>query len=79
MIFQIKGYKSGLYIHKWIYTANNYNRAPRLKPRTEVQKQTRKNNHYEKEKEDYASNLFADQTPNAQDVKAPQAAKVHDL
>jgi hypothetical protein len=32
-----------------------------------------------KRKEDYASNLFADQTPNAQDIKAPQAAKVHDL
>jgi hypothetical protein len=29
---------------------NDYNRVPRLKPRTEVQKQTRKNNHYEKEK-----------------------------
>jgi hypothetical protein len=51
-----------------------------IKDITEVQKQTRKNNHYEKEKGDYASNyLFADQTPNTQDVKAPQAVKVHDL
>jgi hypothetical protein len=28
--FLIKDYKSGLYIHKWTYTANDYNGVLRL-------------------------------------------------
>jgi hypothetical protein len=44
------------------------------KPRTEVKKQTRKYNHYTKETEDYASNLFSDRTSK---LPTPSKPKHH--
>jgi hypothetical protein len=51
------------------------------KPRTEVKNQIRKNNHYLKEIEDYASNLFSEQTSKlpTPSKPTPQAKQAHDF